>query len=368
MGTITSRKRKSGTRYTAQIRIKRDGLVVHSEAETFDKHADAKMWMRRREAELDASGTLAQKNDPILKDTLNKYIAESVRHVGRTKAQVLRTISASSLGKLPCSKVTSTAIVDFATGLGVLPQTTYTYLSHLGAVFQVAKPAWGYPLEMDQLDSARQVLKRLGATGKSFKRSRRPTAVELDKILTHFWFMQGSTIPMVSIIVFALYSTRRQEEITRLRWNDIDLGHEDGDRVLVRDMKNPGQKIGNDTLVDLPPECVRVIKRMPRVANNVFPYNSKSISGAFTRACSFLGIDDLHFHDLRHEGISRLFEMGWSIPHVSAVSGHRSWSSLQRYTHLRKAGDRWANWTWLELIDPLPPRPGPARLPAGLHG
>ncbi|MDF1856927.1 MAG: hypothetical protein P1U48_15990 [Pseudooceanicola sp.] len=37
-----------------------------------------------------------------------------------------------------------------------------------------------------------------------------------------------------------------------------------------------------------------------------------------------LGIEELHFHDLRHEGISRLFEMGWNIPHVVAASGLRS--------------------------------------------
>ncbi len=48
-----------------------------------------------------------------------------------------------------------------------------------------------------------------------------------------------------------------------------------------------------------------------------------------------LGIKDLHFHDLRHEGISRLFEADWDIPQVAAVSGHRDWKMLQRYTHLR---------------------------------
>jgi integrase len=48
-----------------------------------------------------------------------------------------------------------------------------------------------------------------------------------------------------------------------------------------------------------------------------------------------LGIEDLHFHDLRHEAISRLFEADWDIPMVAAVSGHIDWKMLQRYTHLR---------------------------------
>jgi len=75
-----------------------------------------------------------------------------------------------------------------------------------------------------------------------------------------------------------------------------------------------------------------------------------TISAAFTRACQFLEIDDLHFHDLRHEGISRLFEMGKTIPQVAAVSGHRTWNSLKRYTHLRQAGDKYAGWKWLPVV------------------
>jgi integrase len=58
----------------------------------------------------------------------------------------------------------------------------------------------------------------------------------------------------------------------------------------------------------------------------------------------------LHFHDLRHEGISRLFEVGRSIPQVAAVSGHRSWQSLQRYAHLRQTGDKYAGWKWLAVV------------------
>lgn len=55
MGTITSRRRKDGTSgYTAQIRLKRAGQVIHSETETFDRKQHAQEWIRRREAELDA--------------------------------------------------------------------------------------------------------------------------------------------------------------------------------------------------------------------------------------------------------------------------------------------------------------------------
>jgi integrase len=68
------------------------------------------------------------------------------------------------------------------------------------------------------------------------------------------------------------------------------------------------------------------------------------------RACQLLDIVDLHFHDLRHDGVSRLFEIGRNIPQVAAASGHRSRASLKRYTHLRQTGDKYAGWKWLSVL------------------
>ncbi len=49
-----------------------------------------------------------------------------------------------------------------------------------------------------------------------------------------------------------------------------------------------------------------------------------------------LKIENLHFHDLRHEAISRFFELGTlNVIEVAAISGHRSLNMLKRYTHLR---------------------------------
>jgi integrase len=94
-------------------------------------------------------------------------------------------------------------------------------------------------------------------------------------------------------------------------------------------MKHPGEKIGNDTWVDLPDEAIEVIESMPKTKPEIFPYSPDAITANFTRACKLLGIEDLRFHDLRHEGISRLFEMGWNIPKVprSVDTGHGSASS-----------------------------------------
>ena len=101
---------------------------------------------------------------------------------------------------------------------------------------------------------------------------------------------------------------------------------------------------------ELATEALAVIQSMPRAAPKIFPYSTDAISATFTRTCRFLGIDDLRFHALRHEGISRLFEMGRTIPQAAAVSGHRSWTSLKRYTHIRQSSDKYESWTWLRLV------------------
>jgi integrase len=103
-------------------------------------------------------------------------------------------------------------------------------------------------------------------------------------------------------------------------------------------------------LYELPPEALAIIRSMPREAKEIFPYYTDAISAGFTRACKVLGIQDLRFHDLRHGGISRLFEMGRTIPQAAAVSGHRSWTSLKRYTHIRQTGDKYAEWKWLSAL------------------
>ena len=199
-------------------------------------------------------------------------------------------------------------------GGGVQAQAVGNDLSHLGAVLSVARPAWGYEVDPLAIPDARKVLRKLGMVSKSKERTRRPTLDELDKMMKHFFEMQErrpGSIHMPKLITFAIFSTRRQEEITRIRWEDLDCTRQ---AVLVRDMKNPGQKIGNDVWCHLPDEAWAILQSMPKGKREIFPYNAKSVSASFTRACPLLGIEDLHFHDLRHEGVSRLFEMDWDIP------------------------------------------------------
>lgn len=355
MGTITARKRSDGTTgYTVQIRIKRGGKIVHSESETFDREPAARLWMAKREEALAAPGGLdkALIKDPPLADVIGQYERESKRALGRTKTQVLKTIRESDIGKRRCSETTSQALVTWAQDLGKTrePQTVGNYVSHLSSVFAVARPAWGYPLDQRAMEDARVVMVKMGLIAKSVERERRPTLAELDKLLEHFTRQRKhrpDTIPMAALTVFCLFSTRRIDEACRITWEDLD---EQRSEVWVRDMKHPGEKIGNDVRVRLPKEALQVLLAQPRRGGRIFPYSSKSASTAFTRAAAFLGIADLHMHDLRHDGISRLFEMGQTIPQVADVSGHRTWASLKRYTHIRQVGDKYEGWPWLGRI------------------
>ena len=352
MATIVPRKRKNGsTGYLAQIIIKRQGKVVHQESQTFDRRQAAVAWSVRREDELRKPGTLGRKtDDPKLADVIDRYVAESEKQIGRTKAQVLRKVKTFDVAELRCSEITSADLISMAQALPVAPQTRQNYLSHLAAVFAVARPMWGYPLDQQAIKDAFTVAKRMGITTRGRSRDRRPTIEEIDRLMAHFADIntrRPSALPMQRIIPFAIFSTRRQEEIVRILWADYQpAAHGHAAHAMVRDMKNPGDKIGNNVWCDLTPEAVAYIEAMPRRDDRIFPYSTDGISAAFTRACQVLGIDDLHFHDLRHEGISRLFEMGWNIPQVATVSGHRSWTSLKRYSHMRQTGDKYANWKW----------------------
>lgn len=363
MGTITSRRRKDGsTGYTAQLRIMRDGVRVYQESQTFDRKQTAQAWLKKRETELAQPGALerAKRKGSTVQQMIARYVEHFGTTLGRTKEATLKAIGETWLGDLEDRELSSQRLVEYGQwrmgpeGGGVQAQTVGNDLSHLAAVLSIARPAWGYEIDPHAMADARRVLKKMGMISKSKERDRRPEPQELDLLLEYFFEMQRrrpASINMPKVIAFAIFSTRRQDEITRIRWEDLD---ERRQAVLVRDMKNPGQKIGNHVWCHLPDEAWAILQSMPRECEEIFPYNGDSISASFTKACQFLGLQDLRFHDLRHDGVSRLFEMGWDIPRVASVSGHRDWNSMRRYTHLKGQGDPYAGWPWLERIIAAP--------------
>lgn len=221
---------------------------------------------------------------------------------------------------------------------GAGPPTILADISYIKTVVLHASAVHGLPVSPDQVNLARIALKRLGLVGKAQERDRRPTQEELDRLIAYFEANTRQKSPMARLVTFAVATAMRQSEICAIGWPDVD---ERRRTVTVRDRKDPRNKDGNDQrvpLVDLTGyDAWEILMEQRRSTTNegrVFPYNPRSIGTAFRRTCVELGIEDLHFHDLRHEGTSRLFEAGLQIEQVARVTGHKDWKMLKRYTHL----------------------------------
>lgn len=339
MGTITKRRRRDGTlSYRAEIRIKRQGRIVHRESETFSKQAMAKKWMQRRELELQEPGAL----DTVLHDgiTVRQAIDEYVERYrpmlewGRNKDRTLRFLQNGPLADLDAVRLTKQQILEYVTERRktAKPQTVFNDLIYLKGAFQALR-GHGVPVALAELEDAMLHCRRHRmVTSKSGSRERRPTKEELFWLTWKFSRQRKTQIPMRDIMWFAVYSGRRRGEITRLRWDDNDPDTMTG---MVRDAKHPRHKQGNHQRFKYTPEAWEIIERQPRESEFIFPFNSSSIGARFERACKSLGIEDLHFHDLRHEATSRLFEAGYSIIEVQRFTLHEDWNVLRRYTHLR---------------------------------
>jgi integrase len=341
MGTICSRRRRDGTiGYTAQIRIKRAGKLVHTEAETFEKKAVASEWLRRREAALDvqrARGEPLGRVDSVA-SLIDWYICaqKELTPWGRSKESDLKRLRGYPISAKAATRLTVSDYVHHAEDRkrsGTGPATIGNDFVWLRQVFRSARASLDIPIQLSCLDDAVHELRTRRLIAKSSQRDRRLTREEEEKLMQHFASRDArSSIPMTDIMAFALLTARRQEEITRLLWKDLDREKRIG---WLDDVKHPRKKIGNRKSFRLLEDAWAIIERQPQTAPEVFPYDPKSIGAAFTRACKILGISDLHFHDLRHEATSRLFERGYDIPQVAQFTLHESWATLRRYTHLR---------------------------------
>ncbi len=346
MGTITARRRRDGTTgYTAQIRLKRNGRLVHTEAETFSTRALAKEWMVRREADLDIQR--ARGEPPGKRMTLGDMLAwyegreRDGEPWGRSKKADLARLKAGPLKDQRADLLTRGDFIAYIDGRrreGAGPATASNDLIWFRQVFKAASAVLHAPVPMEALDLAAEYLRRERTIGKPKRRDRRLTPDEEQRLLEYLDGRRGP-IPMGRIVRFALLTARRQEEITRIRWDDLD---EAKGIARVRDLKHPRKKLGNDKWFrmispawDLVRAQLEDAQEKSNSSQRVFPYDSKSVGAAFTRATRFLEISDLRFHDLRHEATSRFFERGYSIQEVAQFTLHESWMTLKRYTHLR---------------------------------
>jgi integrase len=340
MATIV--KQKSGS-WRAQVR--RKGRSI---SETFVRYEDAKRWAIHAESQIDRGETPSTSRiakAKTFRDLIDLHIAdmkEVGKAPGRSKTATLEMLK-RQLGRLYLGELDRERIVKFgraraAEGAG--PVTLAMDIGVIKLVVEHAAAVHGIDVKVEPIDLARYALKRLGLVGKSNERDRRPTEDELEKLFAHWDGNERQLIPMTRIVKFAIATAMRQEEICRITWGDLNARTK---MQMIRDRKDPRQKKGNDQRIPLLAvsgyDAMALIEEQRSIRGNhddrIFPYNHKSISTRFTRTCQDLNIEDLHFHDLRHEGTSRLFEAGFAIQQVALVTGHKDWKMLRRYTHLK---------------------------------
>ena len=195
--------------------------------------------------------------------------------------------------------------------------TVHADLMLFRKVFKTAIGQWGYGLLSNPVEQI-----QLPPPHKS--RQRRLVSDEKERFLTAA--LSQRNIYIASIIELAIERGMRRSEILKLRWCDVDL--ENGFTSLC-DTKN-----GEDRRVPLTRKCIEVLKTVLQTDEKVFPISATYLRLAWNRARKKTDVTDLRFHDLRHETVSRFFEMGMSVPEVALISGHKDVRQLFRYTHL----------------------------------
>lgn len=331
--------RERNGRWQAIVVVKKDGAVIHQEAQTFSTEALAKDWKRRTIEKIKAGGVAARAVAiKTFADLVGMYRKELVKagEVRRARLGELDQLERSVLGARTLDRLDGAALVQFANARkaeGAGPATILHNLATIRSIMGAAKPMFSLDVDADAVGETINALKRIGAVAPSQWRDRRLMLGEEDALLAEFARVAdhpATVIPMDKIVRLALALPRRREEICyKMRW---DWFFPDRRVIVLKKTKHPELK--RDEIVPVPRAAMEVIQSMPKVDERIFPFEPQSVSKSFERACLRLGIKDLRFHDLRHEGICRLFEAGLEIPEVQAISGHLSWQALQRYTHL----------------------------------
>ncbi len=346
MATIRPRRRRDGKlSYQAEVRIKRNGRVIHRESRTFDRRRLATEWAMRLEGQLSNPDAVQERKQLALTGPLHKILLKyrkevsEIRPMGRSKSAHIKFLEKTSLANIDVVDIKSSDLIEHVRARrksGAGPATVNNDLVWLRIILRYARAAWNVSVDLSVIDDAYEVLRTEKLVAKSKVRSRRPSQSELSRLAEYFLDKEKrrASLPMSDIMWFAVHSARRQSEITSLLADDNDENTRTG---IVRNLKHPSDR-ELFRRFKYTHEAWEIASRQKHNNNRVFPFEPKTIGAAFTRACRVLEIEDLHFHDLRHEATSRLFETGYSIVEVQQFTLHDSWGTLSRYTHLRPEG------------------------------
>ncbi len=323
MGTITRRTDNAG-KATYQVKIRRKGYPPLSQ--TFAEKLAAETWMQETEAAMTRGAFVdpAPARDTTLDDLLRRY-AQEVSPLKR--GHEVERIRLAFLGRQPIAQVT---LADLSAGMvrqyrdtrlrTVTGSTVNRELNLLGHVIETARKEWALPMRSNPVQEVRRPRNPPA-------RDRRLRPGEEARLLVACGTARGGFL--LDCVQLAIETGMRQGEIVGLDWKDVDL-----ERQVAR-LHAGATKNGHGRGVPLSRTAVAVLQRRGPAVGSVFPrVTTEAVKQAFAKAAARAGMPDLHFHDLRHEAVSRLFERGFNVMEAAAVSGHRDLAMLRRYVHL----------------------------------
>ena len=137
------------------------------------------------------------------------------------------------------------------------------------------------------------------------------------------------------LFTLALETAMRLGELVSIEKSQIDWNER---CILLNRTKN-----GSKRLVPLSTVAFDALQNWKNPGRYVFPFyngcrktSSTNCSGIWRQITDYAGIENLRFHDLRHEAVSRLYERtSLETVEITSITGHKSIAALKRYMHLR---------------------------------
>lgn len=314
--------RKHRDKYQVQVRRKGYPSVSRS----FQKLSDAKEWAREIERQADRQ-ELAPDRRELTRITLRDLVVRYRDEVVISKKGVeIETIILNSFLKHPVCRRSLAELTpgDFAAYRDerlktITAKSLKRQLSPLSNMFEIARVEWGIPLKNNPL-------RDLALRAVDNRRERRLRDGELARLTLAGERTRNRFV--LPIVQFALETAMRRGEILSLCWKDVDLAK---GTATIQEAKNGHSRV--IPLTEAAQETLELVGGFLYRAPRVFPITPLALRLAWDRLTARAEIEDLHFHDLRHEAISRFFELGLTVPEVASISGHRDVRMLFRYAH-----------------------------------
>lgn len=317
--------RKRGGKWQVQVRLNGSPPL----SRTFLTKADGQIWARLIEAEADRRGLpvgLKVLSTTTVRDIMVRYEAEVTpkKRGAVREGMAIRVLLRHAIAKEPLSALTVAKVAthrDLRLSV-VKPSTVCRELLLYQHAFKIARNVWGIPITENPFALVEKPKVSNG-------RTRRLEAGEWEQLKSS---CQRSRNPQIlPMVEFAIETAMRRGEVLRLQWRDVDINQ--------RTLHIPVAKNGYARTIPLTSRAIEILNKHDKnkLEENtlVFPTTENAVKMAWRRVMLRAPLPDFRYHDLRHEAVSRFFEMGLSITEVALISGHRDTRMLLRYTHLR---------------------------------